>query len=225
MLVALALILAGCATRDTDNLGESQDDRSSGAETGTPPTRASTRAGDALLDAIADRRSVRTFADAGVPDEDIALMLWAAQGVTDPRRGFRAAPSAGALYPLELYAATSDGLLRYKPDGDEVERLSRQDIRGALAAASLAQTFVGASPVVFVITGVYGRTAAKYGDRAERYVHLEAGHAAQNIMLVATQLGLGGTTVGAFVDEAVELALGAGSEETPLYVIPVGVPG
>jgi SagB-type dehydrogenase family enzyme len=224
MLIGLALLLSGCTMRDSGGAGEGRDEDSSSAGTGTPPEQELNAAGIGIVDTLAARRSVRRFADTPVPDEDVALMLWAAQGVTDSVRGFRASPSAGALYPLELYAATGDGLSHYDADGGAVDKVSERDIRGALAAGSLAQLFVAAAPVVIVITGVYERTAHKYGDRAERYVHMEAGHAAQNIMLVATELGLGGTTVGAFVDEAIRVALGVDSEEAPLYVIPVGVP-
>ena len=175
-----------------------------------------------LLDAMKRRRSVRSFTDTPVSEEHVARMLWAAQGVTDSVHDFRAAPSAGALYPLELYVASAKGVGRYVPKRHELEEARRTDVRVALAGASLGQMFVAEAPVVFVITGVYERTAAKYGDRAARYVHIEAGHAAQNILLVATSLGFGSVPVGAFADEVVREVVGAAHEETPLYVIPVG---
>jgi SagB-type dehydrogenase family enzyme len=224
-VLALALVLAGSAVFGCD---ETDDDSPGTASTGadeTAPAEPPSLSPDGdLLDVIAARRSVREFEATPVSDADIALMLWAAQGVTDESRGFRAAPSAGALYPLELYVADASGLAHYLPDSEALELVDDNDVRRGLAAASLAQGFIATAPVVFVMTGVVERTAAKYGARAERYVHMEAGHAAQNLLLVATQLGLGGCSVGAFVDEAVGRVIGVDADETPLYVIPVGVP-
>jgi SagB-type dehydrogenase family enzyme len=208
-LGTLMLWLTGCAPRSVP---------STAAEQGAAQER-----GD-LFDAIRKRRSIRDFASGPVSDQQIAIMLRAAQGVTDPIHGLRAAPSAGALYPLEIYVASADGIRRYDPTRDELQRISSKDVRKALATAALGQSFIADAPVAFVITAVYARTAAKYGDRAPRYVHLEAGHAAQNLLLVAGHLGLGGVTVGAFVDDAVRAVVGASSQETPLYVIPVGRP-
>jgi SagB-type dehydrogenase family enzyme len=224
-VLALALVLAGGTVFGCDGSEDPSDSRpeESSGET-VPATPPATRPDGDLLDVIAARRSVRQFEATPVSDADIALMLWAAQGVTDESRGFRAAPSAGALYPLELYVADADGLARYLPDTEELEQIDDGDARRALAAASLAQGFVATAPIVFVMTGVVERTAGKYGERAERYVHMEAGHAAQNLLLVATQLGLGGCSVGAFVDDAVRRVIGVDEDETPLYVIPVGVP-
>lgn len=222
-LLALAVLLSGCVSRGDDDPGAG-----GGGETtvGTvaPSGPREARATDALLGAIEHRRSVREFAADPVESEDIALMMWAAQGVTAPASGFRAVPSAGALYPLELYAVTAQGVSRYVPDRDELREISGDDVRRALSAAAFAQMFIAEAPVVFVITGVYARTAAKYGRRAERYVHLEAGHAAQNLLLAAVHLGLGGVPVGAFADGAVRRVIGAAEDETPLYVIPVGTP-
>ncbi len=219
-LLAMTALLAGCVPRESDDPGVETASQVGGEPSG--PRQAD--AADALLGAIDRRRSVRDFAADPVSGEGIALMLWAAQGVTAPAAGFRAAPSAGALYPLELYAATAEGVSRYVPARDELLEVGGGDVRRALALAALAQMFIAAAPVVFVITGVYARTAAKYGGRAERYVHLEAGHAAQNLLLAAAHLGLGGVPVGAFADEAVRRVIGAAGDETPLYVIPVGTP-
>lgn len=221
-LGTLMVSLTGCAPRVARKSGGADSvDATPGTGVALPDPSVAEAPGD-LLDATERRRSVRAFADSPVPEEHVARMLWAAQGVTDPVRGFRAAPSAGALYPLELYAASAEGVGHYVPKRHELEETGRTDVRAALAAASLGQTFVAEAPVVFVITGVYARTAAKYGDRAARYVHIEAGHAAQNILLVAASLGLGSVPVGAFADEAVRRVIGAAKEETPLYVIPVG---
>lgn len=176
-----------------------------------------------LEEALAARRSVREFTDEPLTLEDLSQLLWAAQGLTASWGG-RTAPSAGALYPLEVYLVAPDGLSHYLPGGHQLEVLAEDDRRAALARAALGQEVIARAPVVLVIAGVYGRTARKYGDRAERYVQLEAGHAAQNVLLQAVALGLGAVPVGAFEDRAVQEALGLPRDHEPLYLIPVGYP-
>lgn len=136
--------------------------------------------------------------------------------------GHRTAPSAGALYPLEIYLATAAGVDHFDPARHVLTRVSDGDPRSALHDAALAQSAVLEAPVVFVIAAVYARTAGKYGPRAERYVHLEAGHAAQNIVLQAVALGLASVPIGDFDDERVQAALGLPPDQQPLYLIPVG---
>ena len=172
---------------------------------------------------LAARRSVREFSDEPLTNQDLSQLLWAAQGMTAPWGG-RTAPSAGALYPLEVYLVTPEGLYHYLPDGHRLETLADEDRRPALARAALGQEAVADAPAVVILTAVYARTSQKYGDRAERYVHLEAGHAAQNVLLQAVSLGLGAVPIGAFEDRAVQEALGLPSDHEPLYLIPVGHP-
>jgi SagB-type dehydrogenase family enzyme len=124
-----------------------------------------------------------------------------------------------------VYVATRQGAYHYVPQGHRVEALATDDLRPALQGVSLNQGAVGAAPAVFVVTGVYARTAGKYGDRATRYVRLEAGHAAQNLLLQAVALGLGGVPIGAFDDPGVQRVLSLPADHEPLYVIPVGYPG
>jgi SagB-type dehydrogenase family enzyme len=176
-----------------------------------------------LDEALARRRSVREYTAEPVSDQAIARLMWAAQGITDPE-GHRTAPSAGALYPLELYAVTARGLFHYEPREGRVSRVGTADIRPALARAALSQDAVRKAPLVLVFAAVHARTAAKYGVRAERYVNLEAGHAAQNVLLEATALGLGAVPVGAFDDDALARALSLPEEERPLYLVAVGHP-
>lgn len=171
--------------------------------------------------ALAQRRSIRAFTG-DVSKDAIGRLCWAAQGITEPTGGLRTAPSAGALYPLELYVVGSAGVLHYEPRRNALSRVTSDDRRDALARAALGQSVVKQASVAFVITAVVARTRAKYGDRAERYAYLEAGHAAQNLLLEATSLRLGATPVGAFDDDAVRRVVGAGAEQTPVYVIPVG---
>lgn len=177
-----------------------------------------------LDQAIAARRSVRSFSDDPLDLATVGMLLWAAQGHTEEDGPGRAAPSAGGLYPLEVYVASADGLIRYLPDGHRAIRLTSADLREDLHRAGLEQDAIRNAPVVFAITGVPSRTRARYGDRAERYVILEAGHAAQNLLLEAVALDLGAVPIGAFDDSRVALILGLPEGEVPLYLIPVGYP-
>jgi SagB-type dehydrogenase family enzyme len=178
--------------------------------------------GMALERALAARRSVRQFAGAALSTADLGQLAWAAQGVTDQAEGLRTAPSAGALYPLELYFVTRDGVDRYVPERHAFERLDLGDVREPLANAALSQGAILSAPCDVVITAVTRRTAEKYGDRAHRYVALEAGHAAQNLLLEATARGLVGVPIGAFEDRAVSEVLGLAGGEDPLYIVALG---
>ena len=177
-----------------------------------------------LEEAIFKRRSQREFQRKDLSWEQIGQLLWAAQGITAKRGGFnfRAAPSAGALYPLELYALTKDGLYHYIPEGHKLENLSDKDLRGDLAGAALGQGSVASGALDIVICAVYERITSKYGQRGMKYTHIEAGHVAQNIHLQAVALGLGSVPIGAFSDEGVQKTLGLPKDHEPLYIIPVG---
>jgi SagB-type dehydrogenase family enzyme len=178
-----------------------------------------------LEEALARRRSVRELTGAALSDAEHSQLLWATQGITHRTLGLRTAPSAGALYPLEVYLVTGAGVFHYEPRAHELHRASSTDVRGALFDAALGQDPVRDAPSVFVLVGVYERTARKYGQaRAERYVHLEAGHAAQNLLLQAVALDLAAVPVGAFHDDELRRALGLPPSHQPLYLIPVGRP-
>ncbi|MBL7201407.1 MAG: SagB/ThcOx family dehydrogenase [Anaerolineae bacterium] len=176
-----------------------------------------------LEEALAARRSVRRYTDDPLTWDEIGQLMWAAQGITRDWGG-RTAPSAGALYPLEVYAVTAEGLYRYVPQEHQLIVSPGLGLGQALWEAGLKQDCIRDAPVVFLIVAVYERTAVKYGDRAERYVHLEAGHAAQSLLLQAAALDLGGVPVGAFYDQKVQEALGLPDDQAPLYLIPVGHP-
>lgn len=180
--------------------------------------------GMTLTDALAARRSVRRFKGDALSPEQIATLCWAAQGVTDKRMGFRAAPSAGALYPLELYVVTAAGVDHYEPKTGALVRHLEGDLRPKLQAAALGQRFVDDAPATFVLATVIERTAAKYGRRAQRYVWMEVGHAAQNLLLQAVALKLGAVPVGAFDDAAVAKALSLPADHAPALLIPAGTP-
>jgi len=176
-----------------------------------------------LEEAIAQRRSLRRFTDQRLTLAQIAQLCWAGQGITDPDRGFRAAPSAGALYPIELYVVTADGVDHYRPKGPALLRVISGDVRRALQKAALEQRPVGDAPACVVIAAVVQRCARKYERRAERYCYLEAGHVAQNILLQATALNLGGVTIGAFEDDKVAALLKLPKDHRVLYLLPIGV--
>jgi SagB-type dehydrogenase family enzyme len=177
-----------------------------------------------LEETLAARRSVREFADQPLREGEWSQLLWAAQGITHPD-SLRTTPSAGALYPLELYMATEAGLFHYDPRPHRLRRQSGGDLRRALSDAAHAQGQVLEAPAVFVMAGVFDRIASRYGAaRAPRYVWMEAGHAAQNLLLEAVALGLGAVPVGAFDDARVGEILGLPPDQRPLYLIPVGRP-
>jgi SagB-type dehydrogenase family enzyme len=178
-------------------------------------------------EALFGRRSVREYAATPPDSSEISQLLWAAQGVTNAR-GFRTAPSAGALYPLEVYVASGNvtglpaGVYHYLPESHALELVSGRDVRGDLYTSALMQAPVRDAPATIIIAADYNRTTQKYGERGVRYVHMEAGHAAENICLQAFTLGIGTVTIGAFDDSSVRSVLGLPPELTPLYLMPVG---
>ena len=175
-----------------------------------------------LVEALARRRSLRAFGPRKLALAELSQLLWATQGVTEGHAGLRTAPSAGALYPLLVYAAVADGLSRYDAAAHALEPVDGRDLRADLAAAALGQHEIAQAACVLVFTAMYARTTRKYGERGIRYVQIEIGHAAQNLLLAATALGLGAYPVGAFDDARVARLLHASRGETALYLIPVG---
>ena len=178
---------------------------------------------------IGQRRSVRHFRDQALTKDELGQLLWAAQGLTGPDGG-RAVPSAGALYPLELYvlarnvASLTSGIYRYRIGRHELHLASSGYDPEALIDAAFGQDWIASAPACISIAAIFQRTTVKYGDRGHRYVCLEAGHAAENVMLEAVALGLGTTMVGAFSDDEVGRVLRLNANEVPLCLIPVGKP-
>lgn len=148
--------------------------------------------------------------------------------ITDRREGLRTAPSAGALYPLELYLVAGnveglpDGVYRYRPRDHELTKTGDGDRRRELAKVTFDQSWIQDAAGVLIFSAVPDRTTRKYGKRGIRYVHMEAGHAAQNVYLQAVSLNLATVVVGAFEDDDVKSVLGL--EEDPLYLMPFGRP-
>ncbi len=179
---------------------------------------------------IAKRRSIRDYTPGPLSLEEISQLLWAAQGITDPASGKRAAPSAGMTYPLEIYLAIGKegvkdlplGVYNYIPQNHSIVRIMGEDVRNSLQRAALGQSWVGAAPVTLVIATIYERTTDRYGDRGVRYVYIEAGHVAENVFLQAVALNLGTVPIGAFNDDDLQRVLGLPKDVKPIYIMPVG---
>lgn len=182
-----------------------------------------------LEESIQSRRSVRDYRDAPLSLSEAGQLLWAAQGVTD-LKGLRAAPSGGALYPLEVFLVAGNvtnlapGVYRYAPKNHELHPVTMGDRRKDLCRAALNQEPVRRAPMTLVVAAVYDRITGKYGARGRRYAHIEAGHLAQNVQLQAVSLGLASAVMGAFEEERVLKALKLSGPDQPLYLLPAGKP-
>jgi len=197
-----------------------------------------------LEETILRRRSIRRYRREPLNLAQLSQILWSAQGITGTR-GFRAAPSAGATYPLEIFVVVGKqgviasevpiasgqvpeelqaGIYHYEADSHSLSLHKPADLRPDLARAALDQKFIMDAPVDIVICALYDRTSYRYGKRGERYIHMEAGHAGENVHLQAVALGVATVEVGAFDDEEVREVLGVDEQIKPLYVMPVGKP-
>lgn len=182
---------------------------------------------NSLQKLLQQRRSIREYQEAALSLPEVGQLLWAAQGITD-RRGYRTAPSAGALYPLEIYLVAGNvdglaaGIYHYQPVTHQLIKIGAGDQRNALTRPALSQPCVKDAAAVIVIAAVYERTTLKYGQRGIRYVHIEAGHVGQNIYLQVESLGLGTVIVGAFDDNDVQALLKLPDDTLPLVLMPVG---
>lgn len=181
-----------------------------------------------LEEAILKRRSIRDYTKEPLSIKEVSQILWSAQGITDEESGLRSAPSAGATFPLEVYLAVSNvkdanaGLYKYNPFNNTLKLLAEGDKRFDIANAALKQGSIEKSAAIVILTAVYERTSVRYGNRTERYVNMEVGHAGQNIYLQAVSLGLGTVMIGAFNDEALKKVLSLPGNEFPLAIYPLG---
>jgi len=193
-----------------------------------PPPRL--RGEVSVEEALSKRRSRREYSGEPIKIEELSNLLWAAQGITDPVNKFRAAPSAGATYPLEVYVAVGkggveeldEGVYHYNPFEHVLEKHMDGDLSEELCSAAVSQRWVKEGPMNIILASVYERTMGRYGERGIRYVHMEAGHVGENIYLQAESLGLGTVVIGAFYDEWVQRLLKLPEDQKPLYIIPVG---
>lgn len=198
--------------------------------------------GTSVEKALNSRRSVRSYADEPLSLSDISQILWAAQGITkrtdtppskwNPKYewqgGYRTAPSAGALYAMEVYVLAgkvnglSNGVYKYIPKTHSLKRVFSEDKRTEIYKVALQQSSIKDAAAVLIMAGVYERTSYKYGARAERYVHMEAGFVGENVCLQAVALGIGTVMIGAFQDEGVKTVLALPNDEFPLAIMPLG---
>ena len=223
---AAVIVLFTCSGYALLQAGEMTDTREHISETIELPEPA-LDSKTSIERAIRSRRSVRSFKESSLTLAEISQLLWAAQGITGPH-GLRTAPSAGALYPLEIYLVAGNvdalpaGVYHYRPIRHELVRVITGDKRPELCTAALGQSSVRNAAAVIVFAAVYERTTMKYGARGIQYVHMETGHAAQNVSLQAVPLSLGTVVIGAFQDAEVRKVLKVPDREQPLYVMPVG---
>jgi SagB-type dehydrogenase family enzyme len=177
--------------------------------------------------ALHKRRSIREYLEKPVTLAEVSQLLWAAQGITT-EHGYRTAPSAGALYPLEVYLVAGHvtdlpaGVYKYRPRTHKLVNIAKGDHRSELASASLWQNSVKDGAIVLVLAAIYERTTIKYRRRGIQYVHMEVGHAAQNVYLQAVSLELGTVFIGAFDDDSVKDMLKMPDSERPLGIMPIG---
>ena len=178
---------------------------------------------------IKNRRSIREYSQEPIELADLSQLLWAAQGVTC-EGGYRSAPSAGATYPLETYVAVfnvenlENGIYKYGCIDHSVGSFKSGDFAGELCEACFNQPCVKNATACIIFTAVESRTTKKYGPKANVYVAMEAGHAAQNVYLQAAALELGVVAVGGFDSNKLAKVLGLSGEEKPLYLLAVGKP-
>ncbi len=178
-------------------------------------------------EALRLRRSIRNYKDEPLQLEELSQLLWSAQGITN-ERGFRTAPSAGATFPLEMFVVVNNvehlgkGIYHYHPHEHQLAFLREEDVSSALFRACLSQSMILDGGAVLVFAAVFERTTSRYGERGERYVYNEIGHAGQNVHLQAAALNLGTVVIGAYRDDEVEEILQLGDRYRVLYLMPVG---
>jgi SagB-type dehydrogenase family enzyme len=225
--ISIALINLGIETTTSDQpkRAEMQQMRPSAEPVRLPEPRS--KSGTSVEEALLKRRSVCEYSKSTLTLPQVSQLLWSAQGITG-QDGSRTAPSAGALFPLEVYLVVghvdglSSGIYKYEPHGHELTLVASGDKRKVLYRAALEQESVRDGAAAIIIAALYERTTRKYGERGIRYVHMEAGHAAQNVYLQASSLNLGTVVIGAFQDELVKKVLQMSNKESPLYIMPVG---
>jgi len=184
--------------------------------------------GLSVEEAISKRRSVRDFGDQPLTKQELSQLLWAGQGITDPN-GARAAPSAGGLYPIELYVVPNRvegigcGIYHYVPQGHKLVLFKEGNFSDAVYRAGLSQNALKDAAAVIVFSAVRERTAKKYGDTSDRFIAIEAGHISENILLESVSLGLGAVPIGGFDQTGMDKAIGInGTGESAIYLNAIG---
>jgi SagB-type dehydrogenase family enzyme len=210
-IVVVAATLAGLSVADL-------------RQDSTPLPKAATAGGMSLTEALAKRRSCSSYADRPLTPAQLGQLCWAAQGITEPLRGLRTAPSAMALYAIRVYIVDAAGLREYMPKGHLLRTLRTDNVFADLRVAIGKPAGLGGAPAAMVVAMHLAPMEERAGARAERYALLEAGHVAQNVLLQATALGLGSVPVGGLDEAKVAAALGLPDGIRPVYVLPLGTP-
>ena len=224
--IATMLTVPSLFTGCTPEPESTQSRQSKGIGLNLPKPR--TVSDTSIEQTLLKRRSIRDYMAEPLNLQEVSQLLWAAQAITETKYSFRTAPSAGALYPLETYLVVglvedlAQGAYHYIPEQHQIIKVIDGDIRRELALAALSQEWVKNGAISIIFTSIYERTTQKYGERGIRYVHMEVGHAAQNVYLQAVALDLGIVVIGAFLDDTVVKLLNLSRDEHPLYIIPVG---
>jgi len=230
ILLAGFIVSANCQTKNANIANEAGNQLS--YQLPMPQTKGNI----SVEEALQSRRSRRQFIDKEISAEQLSQVLWSAYGITKPmnnppflRGGMRTAPSAGALFPLEIYVLVGKvigiepGFYRYISQENKIVRLIDKDLRAELCTAAYNQKMVKDAPAVLFYSAIYSRCTQKYGDRGrERYVCMDLGHSAENVYLQVEALNLGTCAIGAFVDKAIADLLKLDKEEEPLYIMPFG---
>ncbi len=177
-----------------------------------------------LEEAFWKRHSSRAFSER-VPDwKAIGQLLWAAQGINRPENQHRTTPSAFGAYPLEIYVVLPTGVFHYIPKDHAVVKVRPGNVWDEISKSVVA-TSTHQSRCVFVISAVFARTEKKASvDEAKRYIYLEGGHAAQNLLLQTIPLGMSAVPIGAPVSPDEQKILGIPKEEKPIYILATGYP-
>jgi len=183
-------------------------------------------------EALKARRTHRSFQPRPLTLKQFSQILWGAYGVTAQKYGsfLKTAPSAGALYPLDIYGVVGQGgvetlapgIYHFRPENHALELVKQGDLRAEVARQALQQMWMAKAPLILVITGDYNRSNIKYGPRGVTYTHIEAGHVGQNIFLQAEAIGLKAGIVGAFNNQQIIRVMGFPTSQDPLLIMPVG---
>ncbi len=192
------------------------------------------KGGAGLWSVITARRSQAPEVGSNITISEVAQLLWAAQGITGQRPGgsnlpYRTVPSPSGAYPLEVYLVirgvsdTFAGVYHYVVREHQLEQVRIGDVTKDLVGALLGDSGVETSAVAMIFTGVVERTVTAHSERGYRHLYLEAGYAAQNVLLAGTALGLSARAISTFFDDELSFLLGLqGNRELPLTVILIG---
>jgi SagB-type dehydrogenase family enzyme len=179
-------------------------------------------AGIPLNQALAGRRTPvpRAFLPTPLTKAELSQILWAANGLTGPEER-RTAPSAANQHYVHIFVTSAEGFFEYLPVGHQLQKISGEDLRAKFSN----QQAVTQAPTVLLLVGDYERAAVRYpGEKGPRFIALEGGHIAQNVLLEASALGLGAVPVGGFEPKDVNKAASLPAQQSSIYLLTIGHP-